>query len=346
MIDKNSENDAKYMRLALKEAEKGIGLTSPNPTVGCVIVKKGKIIGRGYHRKSGGPHAEIEAIRSAKGKPLKGATIYITLEPCSTYGKTPPCVEAIIKSQMARVVYGVKDPDFRHQDKAKKLLKKKGIQVTSEILFKDCQRIIRPFAKRVQTGLPWVIVKAGMSLDGRLTRPGMEGQWITNEQSLKDVQRLRAEVDAIIVGATTLKKDDPSLTIRDTILLKKRKDQPKRVVLRRKSKLSKTSKIFTDQFKNNNLIYSNKSLKAVLKDLAKRHQCNSVMIEGGGKLIGDAFKRELVDELCLYYAPIICGEKCKPLADAALKASSHLSEVSFKSFGDNYRVRGLVNTKK
>ena len=146
MIDKNSENDAKFMRLALKEAEKGIGLTSPNPTVGCIIVKKGKIIGRGYHRKAGGPHAEIEAIRSAKGKPLKGATIYITLEPCSTYGKTPPCVEAIIKSEMARVVYGVKDPDFRHQDKAKRLLKKQGIKVTTEILSEDCQRLIRPLS--------------------------------------------------------------------------------------------------------------------------------------------------------------------------------------------------------
>jgi len=137
-------------------------------------------------------------------------------------------------------------------------------------------------------------------------------------------------------------KDDPSLTIRETKLLKKRNKQPKRVVLTRKSKLSKASKIFTDQFKDNTLIYSNKSLKAVLKDLAKRHQCNSVMIEGGGRLIGDAFKRELVDELCLYYAPIICGENCKPLADAALNASKRLSEISLKVFGDNYRIRGLV----
>ena len=344
MSDKIKQKDIKFMKSAIKEAEKGIGCTSPNPSVGCVIVKKGKIIGRGYHRGAGGPHAEIEAIKNAKKTPIAGSTIYITLEPCSTHGKTPPCSNAIIEGGFKRVVFGINDPDPRHQGNSMQILRKQGIDVTTGVLSESCRRIIRPFTKRILTGLPWVLVKAGMSLDGRLTRPGDEGQWITNEHAIKDTQNLRAEVDAIIIGSETLRKDDPRLTIREAKLLRRRKNQPKRVVITRTGKLPKSAKIFTDEFRENTLVYTNRSLKAVLKNLADKHQCNSVMIEGGGTLIGNAIKRKLVDEVCLYFAPSICGQKCKPFADVKLSESCGLSEIRFKALGDNFRIRGTINS--
>jgi len=206
------------MHQALDQAQKGIGFTSPNPPVGAIIVAQDKIIGRGYHHKAGGPHAEVEAIRDAQKswpKLLRGSTIFITLEPCCTQGRTPPCTEAIKAAGIKRVVFGAHDPNPAHREQARSVLMLAGIEVTSGVLQEECQAIIRPFAKWITTGIPYVIAKAGQSLDGRITRPAGESSLITNDSARAHGRRLRMRVDAILVGAETIRKDNPQLTLRD-----------------------------------------------------------------------------------------------------------------------------------
>ena len=330
------------MRLALREARKAVGLTSPNPPVGCVIVKGGKVLARGYHRRAGSPHAEVEAMAGLTARALKGATAYVTLEPCSTHGQTPPCVDALGEAGIARVVYGSKDPSPEHNGRAGRILKRRGIKVEGGVLGESCDAVVRPWSKYISTGMPWVIAKAATSLDGRLTRPGKEGQWLSSEASRADAGKLRGEVDAILIGAGTLRDDNPALTLRDPAALSRGKGQPLRVVLSRKGRLPGKAQVFTDAHRDLTLVYRAKSLRAVLKDLALKHGCVSVMIEGGGKLLGDAFSRGLVDEACLYIAPIFCGAKGVSQLDAALPASAQLLDPSVKRVGPDLRVRGLV----
>lgn len=342
MSDVDSEMDSRFMKNALMEATKGLGRTSPNPTVGCVITKGEKIIAKGYHRSSGCPHAEIEAMSKASPRAIKGSTLYVTLEPCSSHGRTAPCSDVIIAAGIKRVVYGVADPNPAHQGKAKKLFIKQGIKVTEGVLGESCEALIRPFGKFITTGMPWVIAKAGISLDGRLTRPGNESQWLTNNASITDSQKLRGEVDAIIIGAGTVRADDPTLTIRDPNILKRGKTQPLRVILTRSGKLPARAKLLNDECKQNTLVYKGKSLRIVLRDLAKKHDCVSVLIEGGGILLGEAFTRKLVNEVCFYIAPIICGANCIPLAGSSFPSSTELFNTKVKRFGEDIRVRGLV----
>jgi diaminohydroxyphosphoribosylaminopyrimidine deaminase/5-amino-6-(5-phosphoribosylamino)uracil reductase len=337
------EIDCAHMRVALREAAKAVGLTSPNPPVGCVIVKGGKILARGHHRRAGGPHAEIEAMQDLKARALQGSTVYVTLEPCSSQGKTPPCVSAIKRAGIARVVYGSKDPNPENNGRAGRILRGCGIKVEGGVLRERCDAVIRPWSKFISTGMPWVIAKAATSLDGRLTRPGNEGQWLSSEASRADAGKLRGEVDAILIGAGTLRNDDPALTLRDRAALRRGKGQPLRVVLSRSGRLPKKAQMFTDAHRDSTLVYRGRTLRAVLKDLAIKHGCASVMIEGGGKLLGDAFAKRLVDEACLYIAPIFCGVKGVPLVGAAVPASQELLEPSVKRFGKDLRVRGLVH---
>ena len=318
------------MNLAFRQARRGIGLVSPNPPVGCVIVKGRKIIDKGHHARAGGPHAEIVAMSRATRRQLKGATAYVTLEPCSTKGRTGACVDALIAAGIARVVYSSTDPNPAHAGRAKRLLKRRGIEVQSGLLKETGDALIRPWAKFITTGLPWVIAKAGVSLDGRLTRPKGESQWLTSEQSRADAQRIRAEVDAILVGAGTVRADNPSLTLRDRAALKRGVQQPLRVVFTRSGKLPRKAALFTDKHRDRTLVQERKTLRAVLKDLAKQG-CVSVMIEGGGHMLGDAFKRGLVDEACFYIAPILCGDKGVPLVNVPLPASTQLVDTKIRS---------------
>jgi diaminohydroxyphosphoribosylaminopyrimidine deaminase/5-amino-6-(5-phosphoribosylamino)uracil reductase len=208
-------NDEKLMRAALREAERGLGLTSPNPTVGAVIVRSGRIIARGWHHQAGQPHAEIEALSALRNpRQAKGATLYVTLEPCSTHGRTPPCVEAILRAGLARVVVGATDPNPRHAGRGIELLRAAGVETVTGVLEAECVALNEGFNKWIVTGMPWVIAKAGLSLDGRLTRPPGEGQWLTSPESRADAMRLRARVDAILIGANTLRADNPRLTLR------------------------------------------------------------------------------------------------------------------------------------
>jgi len=293
------------MRAALREAAKGAGRTSPNPAVGAVIVARGgrSVLARGYHRQAGMPHAEREALRALGGKAARGATLYVTLEPCSTCGRTPPCVDAIIEAGFARGVIGDIDPNPAHAGRGIRLLRDAGISVLTGVLEEKCHALNPAFNKWIQTGMPLVIAKAGMSLDGRLSRPPGEGQWITGPASRERAHRLRAEVDAILIGAGTLRADNPRLTVRRVPNAR----QPWRVVLSRGGEeLPAGSHLFTDEFKDRTLVYVRKSLRKVLRDLGRKG-VTSVLIEGGMQVLGEAFDRRLVDRVHFFMAPLFLG---------------------------------------
>lgn len=333
--------DLRWMSMAIQEARRGIGLTSPNPPVGAVIVRDGELIGTGHHRLAGGPHAEIEALKQAREKfptRLKGATIYITLEPCSTQGRTPPCTAALIEAGMVRVVYGTGDPNPAHQGRADTLLKPEGIRVVSGVLEKECADLIRPFKKWISTGLPYIIAKAGQSLDGRITRPPGEPQWITNEAARAHGRRLRQRVDAILVGAETIRRDNPLLTLRDGSG-QSGKPQPWRVILSRSGELPQDAHVFTDEFKERTLVLPSMEFADAMKELAKR-EITSVLIEGGGIILGQAFRGGFVDEAHWYLAPRFCGGGRPSLAGLAFEHSIEMTHVQILPLGDNVLVSG------
>ncbi len=291
--------DETFMREALAEARKGLGFTHPNPAVGAVIVRGKRIVARGWHRAAGDPHAEVAAIRNAAQ--TQGATLYVTLEPCSTHGKTPPCTEAIIAAGFSRVVYGATDPNPRHVGRAKRLLETAGIPVTEGVLSAECASLNAGWNKWIATGRPYVIAKAGMSLDGRINSPP-EHRWLTSPASRRDAMKLRAQVQAILVGGETVRVDDPQLTIRGV----RHREQPLRVVWSRSGQLPPGAKLFTDEFRDRTVVFANRSLRSVLGELGQRGVA-SVLIEGGARLLGEAFDRGLVDEVNFYLAPLLIG---------------------------------------
>ena len=195
MSTQERDSDQRLMALALEEGAKGIGLTAPNPSVGAVLARDGKILGKGFHKKAGQPHAEIEAFADCRrrGNDAQGSDLYITLEPCSTSGRTPPCTKAILEHGVRRVIWAVDDPNPHHQGGAREVLSKAGIEVTTGVLEEEAEFLHRAFFKFQRTGLPWIIVKTAMSLDGRITRPPGEGQWLTGADARADVQVLRGE---------------------------------------------------------------------------------------------------------------------------------------------------------
>jgi diaminohydroxyphosphoribosylaminopyrimidine deaminase / 5-amino-6-(5-phosphoribosylamino)uracil reductase len=335
-------DDEKFMKAALSEAIKGRGHTSPNPAVGALIVRDGNVIARGWHRRAGEPHAEIEAIGALRKPELaRGATMYVTLEPCSTHGRTPPCCDAIKAHGFARVVVGAIDPNPKHAGRGLSLLRNAGIEVKCGVLEGECTSLNRAFNKWIAKCIPWVIAKAGMSLDGRLTRPAGEGQWLTNDRSRADAMKLRAQVDAILVGAETVRRDDPQLTIRGVRGFEDK--QPWRVVLSRTNRLPRKARIFTDEHRDRTLIYRDRSLREVLKDLGRKGM-TSVLIEGGGTVLGEAFDRRLVDEVHFYIAPLLCGgpDVIAGQGVGATEESILLLQPQYERLGDDIHVAGLV----
>ncbi len=334
----------KWMLLALEEAYKGIGLTSPNPSVGAIIVKAGKLLGKGWHHKAGTPHAERKAIADVIDKHgkevLKGSSIYVTLEPCSTFGKTPPCTEGIIDAGIVELFYGADDPNPNHLGGAKKILEEKGIKVTSGICEKECMHLIRAFSKVQTKGLPWVIVKSAMSLDGKITRPPGESQWLSSPESRNVVQRIRYESDAIITGGNTLRADNPSLTIRDSEYCGK-KEQPWRMIITRKgaSSLPEDAKVFTDQYKTRTLVQENGDILKALETLVNLG-CQTVMVEAGGSLIGSFLELGLVDEIAVFYTPLITGGNGHAFNGAY--DGINLTDQSYQKIGNDVYFSALV----
>lgn len=330
--------DETFMRAALGEARRGIGSASPNPAVGAVLGRHGRVISRGYHRASGLPHAEIECLASAPSGSLRSATLYVTLEPCSTIGRTPPCTDAIVRAGVGRVVIGATDPNPLHSGRGIDQLRASGIKVTTDVLAAECSRLNEAFNKWIVTGKPFVIAKCGMSLDGRLTKSPNEGRWLTSAVARRHAMQLRSQVDAILIGAETLRRDDPRLTTRGI----RGARQPWRVVLSRSGKLPRNAHLFADRFAARTLVYRDKALRQVLADLGRR-EITSVLIEGGGNVLGQAFDAQLVDKVQFYLAstitggpvPAVSGKGAGSTADGA-----KLSQMRFEKIGPDLVVTG------
>jgi diaminohydroxyphosphoribosylaminopyrimidine deaminase / 5-amino-6-(5-phosphoribosylamino)uracil reductase len=294
--------DEKFMRAALNEAKKALGQTSPNPTVGAVLVIGDRIVARGHHREAGRDHAEVECLRNLGAPVPARATLYVTLEPCSTEGRTAPCTDAILQAGIRKVVVGTIDVNPRHSGKGIQQLRNAGVSVREGVLADDCSQINEAFNKWIVTKHPFVIAKCGMSLDGRLARPTGESRWITGGFARRHAYQLRTKVDAILVGAQTVRADNPRLTVRGVPGAR----QPWRVVLTRSGKLPQRAHLFSDRFSSQTLVYQRESLAAVLKDLGKQG-VTSVLIEGGGNVLGQALDARLIDKFQLYLGPMLTG---------------------------------------
>ena len=316
-------SDAEFLSRAAELAPKGLGHTRPNPAVGAVIVKRGKVIGESWHKKAGGDHAEVAAIKNAvrRGESAAGATIYVTLEPCSKPGRVGACTDAIIAAGIKRVVYAVADPNPKNRGRARRVLAKHGIECNcyseqwpKSLCVQQARRLIAPFAKHVLTGLPYVTVKIAMSLDGKICDDYGSARWISSAKSRKVTGRLREQVDAIMVGAETIRKDNPSL-----LSYGKRNDDLIRVVVTRSGKLPKTAQIFTDGAPNKTIVFNTEArrhrggIKGVLRELGKMGVMH-VLCEGGLKLARSLADAGLVDEWIAVLAPVVIGSR--PIARA------------------------------
>jgi diaminohydroxyphosphoribosylaminopyrimidine deaminase/5-amino-6-(5-phosphoribosylamino)uracil reductase len=330
--------DEGFMREAIHQARKGVGRTHPNPAVGAVIVSRRGVVARGWHRGAGYPHAEIEALKSA-GQAARGSTLYVTLEPCSTHGRTPPCTESIIRAGFARVVYGATDPNPKHSGRAAGILSRAGIEVCPGVLAGPCAALNIAWNKWIATGMPYVTAKAAMTLDGRINSPP-GSRWITSEIARRDAMKLRSRVQAILVGGETVRSDDPQLTVRDVPV----RVQPLRVVWTRSGRLPKTARIFTDGHRDRTVIFRNVSLGSALRELGRRGIA-SVLVEGGARVLGEAFDRSLVDEVCFYLAPMLTGGPLPSVGGRGAEDIGHaiqLSEPRFKRLGPDVRLSGAV----
>ena len=332
------ERDEKFMRAALREAKKALGQTSPNPAVGAVLVIGNQIVAKGHHRGAGRDHAEIECLRNFRAAVPARATLYVTLEPCSTEGRTGPCTDAIIEAGVRKLVVGAIDVNPRHSGKGIEQLRNAGVNVKEGVLAEDCAQTNEAFNKWIVTERPFVIAKCGMSVDGRLTRRAGESPWITGGPARHDAHQLRAQVDAILVGAETVRADNPRLTVRGV----RGARQPWRVVLTRSGKLSRRARLFSDPFSSRTLIYHRKSLTTVLKNLGERG-VTSVLIEGGGDVLGQALDARLIDKVQLYLGPILTGGPVTAFPGPGTENAANglrLRRVSYRQIGQTICITG------
>lgn len=336
MGEENAE-DARWMRRALAEAARARGRTGSNPAVGAVIVKNRRMLAAGFHRGAGCPHAEIEALR-ALGHPshARGATMYVTLEPCSTQGRTPPCTAALAASGLARVVIGTLDPNPRHTGRARALLEAAGIAVTEGVLAKECAALNEAWNVWIATGMPWVVAKAGMSLDGRIAPlPGR--RWITSREARADAMRLRAECHAVLVGGGTVRADNPRLTVRGIAGAR----QPLPVIWTRSGNLPPDATLVAS---GRARIFQGCSLREALRRLG-REGIQSVLIEGGGRTLGEAFDRGLVHRAVFYVAPVFMGGPVPAVGGrgcARPEEGWRLDEPEYQIVGGCVRISGRV----
>ena len=330
--------DEKWMGMAVELAKRAGNSTRPNPRVGAILVKGGRIVGAGYHRRAGLPHAEIEAIQKA-GVKAKGAKLFVTLEPCSTHGRTPPCTDRIVASGIREVIYGAGDVDRRNAGGAGRILSRKKIQVVKGILREECEKLNEDYRHWTTKKEPWVILKLAMTLDGYLVVPGR--RWVTGEPARAEVQKLRAGCDAILVGAETLRRDNPKLTVRTGRV----GEQPLRVVVTRSGKLPKGANLFRDRNKERTLVYRKKRWLDVLKDLYRRG-VSRLLVEGGAEVAGGLIKAGKVNEVVIYLAPILVGERGKGLPKIDGWADWGWYEVVSSCAGEDLCLRGKLGGAK
>jgi len=340
----NRERDERFMRAAINEAKKALGQTSPNPAVGAVLVVGNRIVATGHHRGAGRDHAEVECLRSFAAPVPARATLYVTLEPCSTKGRTPPCTDAILQAGVRNVVVGAIDVNPRHSGKGIVQLRNAGVGVREGVLGDDCAQINEAFNKWIVTGRPFVIAKCGMSLDGRLTRPGGESRWITGRSARRNAHELRAQVDAILVGTNTVRADNPRLTVRGV----RGARQPWRIVLTRSGKLPRRAHLFSDQFSSRTLIYQRKSLATVLKNLGQRG-ITSVLIEGGGDVLSQALDARVIDKVQFYLGPILTGGPVIAFPGRGAEAAANalrLRCVSYRQIGESICITAYAENSE
>ena len=366
-----SPRAAVFMRAALAEAAKGIGRTSPNPAVGAVLVKDGQIVGRGYHRRAGAAHAEVVAIRRA-GKRARGAELYTTLEPCNHYGRTPPCTSAILDAGVARVICALRDPNPIVNGRGIARLRRAGIPVFAGVLGAEAARLNRPYLKHMRSGLPWVTLKAAVTLDGKIATSRGDSRWVSTSQSRAEVHRLRDRVDAILVGSNTARLDNPRLTTR----VGPKGRNAIRVVLDARLRLPLSLQLFRSPLAARTIVATAEStqtarakrllrrgievwlvpsrvgrldLLAVLRRLGKEGVVH-LLVEGGAEVFGAFIDQGLADELLLFLAPKLVGSgglswtgrvDVKRMAEAVA-----LEEVAISTRGQDALVRGLLANRR
>jgi diaminohydroxyphosphoribosylaminopyrimidine deaminase / 5-amino-6-(5-phosphoribosylamino)uracil reductase len=333
--------DKRYMRLALCQARKGLGKTSPNPAVGAVVTRDGALLSTGWHQRAGGPHAEIEALSALSSVGMAtGGTLYVTLEPCSTTGRTPPCTEAIIAAKIKRVVVGAIDPNAHHQGRGLDQLRNAGIAVTAGILGDECTRLNVGFNKWITTGMPWVIAKVAQSLDGRITRPPDEPPSLSNQRSHRLVHYLRASSDAILVGAETVRRDNPRLTVRTRVPGL----QPWRIVVTRSGNLPEDATLLKDVYRDRTLVYRGGAWSDLLKDLGAKG-VTRLLVEGGGDILGQLRDLQLIDELWCFVTPLLTGGNKPSFGGIGVERMGDalkLHRVRYKKIGNDVLVTGQV----
>ena len=357
------------MRRALKLAAKGTGYTSPNPLVGAVIVKDGRIIGEGFHRLYGSDHAEMDAFKNAT-EDVFGADMYVTLEPCSHYGKTPPCARAIVEKGIKRVFIGLTDPNPLVSGKGIQILRENGIQVESGILEEEGRKMNEIFLKYITTELPFCIMKTAMTLDGKIATAGGDSKWITGELSRKNVHELRHRVSGIMAGIGTILADDPMLTTR---LDGRAGKDPVRIIVDSSARIPLGAKVLNLNSKAGTIIAatakadkgkiealeakgaeviitplkdSGVDLNFLMRELGKR-KIDSVLLEGGGRLNYSALKSGIVDKVNSFIAPkLIGGENARTPVEgegiAYMKDAIMLHKTEFHKFGEDIMIEGYI----
>lgn len=326
-----SDPDIFFMKKALRLALRGAGMTSPNPLVGAVVVNGGVVVGKGYHRELGGPHAEVNAIFDA-GVSARGAVLYVTLEPCNHYGHTPPCTKAILEAGIGRVVFGMGDPNPEVAGGGGEVLRRAGVEVRGGVCERECRAINQPFIKKVTTGLPYVILKSAATLDGFIATSTGDSKWVTGEPAREFAHVIRSRVDGIVVGIGTVLADDPLLTAR--LSGKKKWREPVRIVLDTELRIPPDSRLVRTASVSPVLVFcgleapvsrekvledagvgvvrlaaGGRGIEAagLLKELGKRGM-SSLLVEGGGQVLGSFVESGLADEILFFYAPKILGD--------------------------------------
>nr|WP_314079317.1 bifunctional diaminohydroxyphosphoribosylaminopyrimidine deaminase/5-amino-6-(5-phosphoribosylamino)uracil reductase RibD [uncultured Leptotrichia sp.] len=366
--------DKKYMRMAIELAKKGEGAVNPNPLVGAVVVKDGKVVGKGYHRFFGGPHAEVYALEEA-GKEACGATIYVTLEPCSHYGKTPPCAKKIIDMGIKKCFVGSSDPNPQVAGKGVAMLKKAGIEVVENVLKDECDKLNQVFFKYIKTKIPYLFLKCAITLDGKIATKTGNSKWITNEIAREKVQFYRNKFMGIMVGINTVMLDNPSLTSRiqngvnpfrivvdphlkineNCKVVKNNEDEKTVIITSQKNQFVENSENINDKdfeikMKQKRLSQNNKvkfiffdkekfSFKEMLEEIGKMG-IDSILLEGGESLISLAFKEEVIDAGEIFVANKILGDKnAKPFISGFSKDKMEeailLNNVKNNIYGEN-----------
>ncbi|MBA54498.1 MAG: riboflavin biosynthesis protein RibD [Pseudomonadales bacterium] len=360
-----TNTDHQHMAEAIRLAWRGLYTTHPNPRVGCVLVKDGQVVGQGWHQIAGEGHAEVNALSQA-GANAQGATAYVSLEPCSHHGKTPPCAEALIQAGVAKVISAMEDPNPKVSGRGHQLLEAAGIQTACGLLQEQAERINPGFNKRMRTGLPWVVVKSAMSVDGRTAMADGESQWITGPAARADVQRLRARSEAIVTGVETVIADDASLTVRPEMWPQAvagddslcgwnwpagfEPKQPLRVIVDSTLRTPVTAKILSQTGKT--LIVCTQAeplrrqaleatgaevlqlpsvegrvdLHALLQELATR-EVNEVLVEAGAVLAGAFAQQQLMDQWVCYMAPKLMGSSARPVLDMDIETMSQARDL-------------------